>query len=77
MRIDCDRCPNRSGEGPCEDCLVTFVLRLEEGSLVVEDDGVDEGGPVILDAAEARAIRALSDAGLLPPVRLQPREAAG
>lgn len=77
MRIDCERCPRRDGDRPCPDCLVTFVLDLEDEAAVVEPEGSSAEGPAVVDAAEARAIHALSDAGLLPPVRLVPREEAG
>jgi hypothetical protein len=53
--IDCDRCSMR-GLG-CGDCMVTVLL----------------GGPpfgVALDDEERRAIAVLSDAGLIPPLRM-------
>jgi len=53
--IDCDRCAVR-GIG-CGDCVVTFLL----------------GGPPFgtgLDDDERRAIDVLSDAGLVPPLRM-------
>jgi len=76
VRIDCERCPYRRGSLRCADCLVEFVLRLEGGDAVVEaDEELD--GTVELDAEEARAIRALSDAGLIEPVRIEPLEDAG
>ncbi|HEY7043748.1 MAG TPA: hypothetical protein VH419_08780 [Nocardioidaceae bacterium] len=53
--IDCDRCSVR-GAG-CSDCVVTVLL----------------GGPpfgVELDEVEQRAIDVLSDAGLVPPLRM-------
>jgi hypothetical protein len=75
MRIDCERCPRRRGDRRCEDCLVTFVLELEGGSGALEE--ADDEGEVVLDAREANAVRALSDAGLLERVRLIPLEDAG
>lgn len=53
--IDCDRCSVRGTS--CGDCMVTVLL----------------GGPpfgVALDADERRAIDVLSDAGLIPPLRM-------
>jgi hypothetical protein len=53
--IDCDSCSMR-GLG-CGDCMVTVLL----------------GGPpygVALDDAERRAIDALAEAGLIPPLRM-------
>ena len=41
----------------CADCLVTFICSREPGEAVV------------VDVAEARAIRMLSEAGLLPASR--------
>lgn len=75
MRIDCERCPRRRGDRRCQDCLVTFVLELEEGSGALDD--VDDEGEVVLDASAANAVRALSEAGLLEAVRLIPLEDAG
>jgi len=73
MRIDCERCPDRVGDLHCADCLVTFVLSLDDDTVLVEGREADAEGSVVVDAAEARAIRALSEAGLVPPVRLAPR----
>jgi len=43
---------------------------------VVEADE-ESDGTVELDAEEARAIRSLSEAGLIEPVRIEPFEDAG
>ena len=57
MNIDCDSCAAR---GPaCGDCVVTVLLG-------APPEGVD------LDEAERRAIEALADGGLIPPLRLVP-----
>lgn len=57
MDIDCDGCAAR---GPaCGDCVVTVLLG-------APPDGVD------LDDAERRAIAALAEGGLIPPLRLVP-----
>ncbi|MGH3472400.1 MAG: hypothetical protein ACRDPG_10205 [Nocardioidaceae bacterium] len=53
--IDCDRCTVR-GIG-CPDCMVTILL----------------GGPpedIALDEEDQRALSVLSDAGLIPPLRM-------
>ncbi len=63
MRIDCERCPYRRGAEQCEDCLVTFVLQLEDEAEAAE-------GGERLDAPQARAVRALSEAGLVEDVRV-------
>ena len=76
MRIDCERCPERRGEEPCEDCLVTFVLELEAGASVEADDAAEDG-TIRVDAQAARAIRALREAGLVENVRVLPFEEAG
>jgi hypothetical protein len=56
LRIDCDDCAMQGTEC-CADCLVTFICSREAGEAVV------------VDVAEARALRMLSDAGLLPASR--------
>jgi hypothetical protein len=68
VRIDCGTCQVR---GPaCGDCMITALM------------GTVDGGVVELDAAEQGALRAMTGAGLLPPLRLvravgPPRAAAG
>jgi len=54
--IDCDECAMQ-GTSACDDCVVTFICSREPGEAVV------------VDVAEARAIRLLSGAGLLPELR--------
>mgnify|MGYP006269811089 FL=1 len=56
ITIDCGGCALQ-GSHACEDCLVSFVVNRDP------DDAV------VIDVEEARTIRALEDAGLLPPVR--------
>jgi hypothetical protein len=56
LRIDCDDCAMQGTEC-CADCLVTFICSREPGEAVV------------VDVAEVRALRMLSDAGLLPASR--------
>jgi hypothetical protein len=63
VRIDCDECA-KQGTDQCKDCVVTFVLDREEG-------------PLVVDAEEARALRALGEAGLVPLLKLTPRKRAG
>jgi len=45
----------------CDDCLVTFLLDR------------DPGDAVVIDAAEARAVRLLERAGLVPNLRFEAR----
>lgn len=56
LHIDCDECVMQGTEA-CDDCVVTFICSREPGEAVV------------VDVAEARAIRLLSGAGLLPELR--------
>ncbi len=56
MVIDCDECTLHDSDA-CQDCLVTFICSREPGEAV------------IIDVAEERALRLLTDSGLVPPVR--------
>lgn len=56
LHIDCDRCAHQHTD-TCADCLVTFLC------------GREADVPVVVDLAEARALRLLGDAGLAPPLR--------
>jgi hypothetical protein len=58
ITIECDRCVRRDTSA-CAGCLVSFVLDREPGDAV------------IIDANEARALRVLSDAGLVPASRFE------
>jgi hypothetical protein len=60
LTIDCDQCALRDTDA-CQDCLVTFVLHREP------DDAV------VIDAEEARAVRLLERAGLVPKLRFTSR----
>ena len=62
LRIDCDDCA-MVGTSTCDDCLVTFLC------------GCGSDGSVVVDIAEARAIRLLQRGGLAPALRHQPRAA--
>lgn len=59
MRIACDECAMQ-GTSHCDDCVVTFILEKEDGAVVV-------------NAEEARALRALGEGGLLPLIRFTPK----
>jgi hypothetical protein len=56
ISISCDDCELQNSTA-CEDCLVSFVLGREP------DDAV------VVDVQEARAMRMLSRAGLVPQLR--------
>lgn len=59
MIIDCDTCV-MDGTRACADCIVPVLLAGTSGRVEVDDD-------------EERALRNLSDAGLVAPLRLVPR----
>ena len=54
--ISCDDCVMQHTPA-CDDCVVTFICNREP----------DEA--VVIDAAEARAVRLLAEAGLVPELR--------
>jgi hypothetical protein len=58
--IDCDCC-QLQGTNACDDCVVSFLLEREP------DDAV------VIDADEARAMRMLERAGLVPTLRFNSR----
>lgn len=58
--ISCDDCRLQASDA-CDDCVVTFIIARNP------DDAV------IIDATEARALRALGAAGLVPGLRHQAR----
>jgi hypothetical protein len=60
LTIDCDCCTLR-GTTACDDCVVSFLLDREP-----ED-------AVVIDADEARAMRMLERAGLVPTLRFNSR----
>lgn len=60
LTIDCDECTLRHSDA-CADCLVTFLCAAEEPVGAT---------PVVVEATEARAMRLLAGAGLVPHLRL-------
>jgi hypothetical protein len=64
LTIDCDCCTLR-GTAACDDCVVSFLLEREP-----ED-------AVVIDADEARAMRMLERAGLVPSLRFSSNTQAG
>ena len=60
LTIECDCCALRN-TGACDDCVVSFLLDREP------DDAV------VIDADEARAMRMLERAGLVPTLRFSSR----
>lgn len=61
MIIDCDTCV-MDGTSACADCIVPVLL-------------AGTGGRIEVDEDEEQALRNLSDAGLVAPLRLVPRRA--
>ncbi len=58
--IDCAECSHRE-TSVCDDCVVSFIV------------GRAPDDAVVVDAAEARAVRLLEQAGLVPKVRHCPQ----
>ena len=56
MSISCDDCVMQH-TATCDDCVVTFICTRDA------DDAV------VIDVADARAVRLLSDGGLVPRLR--------
>ena len=62
ISVTCGDCVLQAS-GSCEDCLVSFVL------------GRESEDAVVIDADEARAVRLLTRAGLVPSLRFSARAA--
>jgi len=60
LTISCDDCTLQATHA-CDDCVVSFLL---------DHDPADA---IVIDADEARAVRLLEGAGLLPGIRHQRR----
>lgn len=58
--VDCAECVMQD-TAACDDCVVSFVVNREPGEALV------------IDVTEARAMRMLSRAGLVPRLRHTPR----
>jgi hypothetical protein len=58
--VDCADCAHRTTD-VCADCVVSFIV------------GREPHDAVVVDAAEARAVRLLERAGLVPGVRHEAR----
>jgi hypothetical protein len=56
MEINCDDCVMQHTR-TCDDCVVSFIVDREPGEAIV------------IDVEEERAVRLLSDAGLVPELR--------
>jgi hypothetical protein len=62
QHIDCAECVMQH-TAACDDCVVSFIV------------GREPGEAIVFDVAEARALRTLSGAGLVPELRHRPRRA--
>jgi hypothetical protein len=60
LTISCDECVLED-TAACGDCVVSFLL------------GRDPGDAIVIDAAEARAMRMFEGAGLVPTLRHERR----
>jgi hypothetical protein len=60
VSISCEECV-LEGTAACEECVVTFLLAPTAGEAIV------------VDVAEARAVRMLQRAGLVPELRFRRR----
>lgn len=60
LTIDCDTCVNDRTE-VCDDCVVSFIL------------GPRAARALVVNVEEAREVRRLARAGLVPPLRHESR----
>ena len=60
LTIDCGDCV-MAGTTACDDCIVSFIV------------GREPGDALVIDAEEERALRTLSDGGLVPRLRHESR----
>lgn len=56
VEISCDDCVMQNTD-TCDDCVVSFIC------------GRTPGEAVVIDVAELRAVRLMSEVGLVPPLR--------
>jgi hypothetical protein len=75
VSISCDDC-RLQATSACDDCVVSFLCAADPADC--EPPGAScfsvpdtEGDAIIIDAAEARAVRMLQQAGLLPRLRFE------
>ncbi|HXY43247.1 MAG TPA: hypothetical protein VEH29_03590 [Acidimicrobiales bacterium] len=73
LTISCDEC-RLEGSSACDDCVVSFLLADDlEAESATGPACRSASGAVIVDAAEARAMRLLHSAGLVPTLRFERR----
>ena len=74
LHVDCEQCVMQRTSA-CDDCLVSVVLQMSDGADPVSFHRVGPSEqPMDFDEAEASAIHALAEAGLVPRLRLVPWE---
>ena len=74
LHVDCDQCVMQHTYA-CDDCLVSVVLQLTDEAVPVAFSRLSTSAkPMEFDEAEASAIHALAEAGLVPRLRLVPWE---
>ncbi len=62
MLIECRTCSMQHSQH-CDDCVVSALM-----------DSTPRRGALIVDADEERALRELARAGLIPEIRMRPRQ---
>ncbi|MGA2208649.1 MAG: hypothetical protein ABSH30_03345 [Acidimicrobiales bacterium] len=73
LTISCDDC-RLDGTSACDDCVVSFLLSDDLGARAAgETPWRPQTEAVIVDAAEARAMKLLHSAGLVPTLRFERR----
>ena len=73
LTISCGEC-QLVGTSACDDCVVSFLDFLHPGSASDSERASQApSAAVIVDAAEARAMRLLHSAGLVPDLRFERR----
>lgn len=68
LTISCDDCSLQCTSA-CADCVVTFVLHADEQATADHDHDVQEG--LVLDCDQARVVRLLAGAGLVPDLKFR------
>ena len=75
LHVDCDQCVMQHTVA-CDDCLVSVVLQMSDEATPAAFSRIPlSEKPMEFDEAEASAIHALAEVGLVPRLRLVPWEA--
>jgi hypothetical protein len=74
LHVDCEQCVMQHTTA-CDDCLVSVVLQMTDEATPAAFSRIPSPDkPMEFDEAEASAIHALAEAGLVPRLRLVPWE---